>query len=159
MTLDELSDKITSKKYSNIPMHARPRKVYRANSANELTKAILAYFELKGIKAWRQASEGRYLMGRSYHDLNGRVRQEKGMYIPRFKGGKGAGDITATIPPYGRRLEIEIKWGKDRLSEAQKEFKEEIESMGAVYMVTKTWEDFIFQIEKILNQQPLRKVS
>jgi hypothetical protein len=116
MTLRELSEAIAIKKYANIPEHARPVKKLKENSANELTKSILAYFEYNDIMAWRQASEGRYIKGKEYTDWAGRKKEEKGMYIPRSKGGKGSADVTATLPPYGRRLEIEVKYGKDRQS-------------------------------------------
>lgn len=150
MTLKELSSAISDKKYKGIPVHARPMRTYSDRNANELTKAIIAFLEFHNIKAWRQASEGRYIQGREYKDMYGKVRQEKGMYIPRSKAAKGIGDITATLPPLGRRLEIEVKHGRDKQSDAQKEFQKEIEAMGGIYMVVKTWDDFIFQIQKHL---------
>lgn len=147
MTLKELSKALSDQKHSTVPEHCRPVKSYRDNSANELTKSVLAYFEFKGWKAWRQASEGRFIQGRNYKDWAGREKQEKGMYIPRSKAAKGIGDI-ACIMKGGRFLSVEIKFGKDRMRDEQKKFKEEAEEAGAVYMVVKTWEDFIFQINK-----------
>jgi len=149
MTLKELAQALVNKKYSHIPEHARPVVKYRDGTANELTKAILAYFELRGWKAFRQASEGRYLPEQKVKNVLGQqVTVKKGMYIPRSRGAKGSGDISGALPPHGTRIEIEIKIGKDRQSDVQKEFQAEIEAMGAIYMIVRTWQDFIFQISK-----------
>lgn len=149
MTLKELSTAIIAKKYSSIPAHARPIVRLGEGSANELTKSILAYFEFKGIKAWRQSSEGRFIQGKEYTDWMGRKKQEKGQYIPRAGGAKGSADITATLPPLGRRLEVEVKYGKDRQSPDQKKFQEEIEAMGGIYIIVRTWDDFITKMKQI----------
>lgn len=151
MTIKQLSSALMEKRYKNstVPEYARPVVRLSDKSANELTKTIVAYFEYKGIQAWRQSSEGRYLKGKEYTDWSGRKKEEKGMFIPRAHGAKGSADITATLPPLGRRLEIEVKFGKDRQSDVQKEFQRKVESMGGLYMIVRTWEEFVFQIEKI----------
>jgi hypothetical protein len=149
MTLKELSKAISDKNHPNVPLHCRPNKPLSDSSANNLTKAIIAYFDYKGIQAWRQSSEGRYLKGKEYTDMFGRKKEEKGMYIPRAGGARGSADITCTIPPLGRRLEIEVKFGKDRQSDDQKKFQQQIESMGGIYIIVKTWQDFEFQINKL----------
>lgn len=152
MTLRDLSTLYMNTKYANVPAHCRPIKAFKESSANELTKSILAWFELKGIKAYRQASEGRYIPEQSQYNVIGqKIVTSKGKFIPRSKAAKGCGDITATLPPLGRRLEIEIKYGADKQSEVQKEFQAEIEAMGALYMIAKTWDGFLFQIEKIIK--------
>lgn len=158
MTLKDLSKWYAQEKFSSVPEHCRPKKVFSDAGANELTKAILTYFELKKWKAWRQASEGRYLPGKTYTDWAGRKQQEKGTYIPRNKAGKGSADITCTVPPLGRRLEIEVKFGKDRQSEDQKKFQKEIEDMGGIYIIVKTWDDFWFQVKKIEEENQKFKV-
>lgn len=147
MTLKELSKAISDSKYGNIPVHARPLRVYSEKSANELTKSILAYLEFNGVKAWRQASEGRYIQGKEYTDMFGRKKQEKGMYIPRSKAAKGIGDISAVIR--GQFVSIEIKYGKDRMRPEQRQFAEELKDSGGTYIVVKTWDDFIRQIKQM----------
>jgi len=149
MTLRELAEQIAAKRYAKIPKHAWKNVKFSDSGANELTKAILAYFELKGIKAWRQASEGRFIQGKEYKDMYGRSVREKGMYIPRSKAAKGSGDITVILPPLGRRLDVEVKYGKDRQSDDQKRFQSELEAMGGLYIIVRTWEDFMHQIVKI----------
>ncbi len=148
MTLKEFTTAYYDKRYksSTVPAHAQPRKPFHENSANELTKTVLAYFEFKGIKAWRQASEGRFIRGKEYTDWAGRPREEKGTFIPRSKAAKGIGDICALTP---RFTSIEIKYGKDRQSDDQKKFQKEIENSGGIYMIVRTWEDFYLQITKL----------
>jgi len=138
-------------KDSTVPKHAQPRTPFKEGSANELTRTIIAFFKMKGIEAWRQASEGRFIKGREYTDWKGMKKEEKGMYIPRSKKAKGSADISVTIPPLGRRLEVEVKYGKDRQSDDQKDFQKRIEAMGGIYMIAKTWDDFYGQITKYVK--------
>jgi len=67
------------------------------------------------------------------------------------KGGtrRGIADIMATKKiqhgdrTIGLTVAIEVKIGKDRLSEHQLAVKEEVERGGGVYMVAKDWDQFI----------------
>ena len=154
MTLRELAEQIAAKRYANIPKHAWKIVKFSDSGANELSKAILGYFELKGIKANRQSSEGRYIQGKEYTDWAGRKKRENGKYIQRSKASVGSGDITVTLPPLGRRLDIEVKYGKDRQSDVQKKFQSELEAMGGIYIIVRTWEDFYHQITKIVPTEP-----
>lgn len=150
MTLKDLQAAIIEKKYSNVPVHARPAVKLSDAGANELTKAILAFFDYKGIKAWRQSSDGRYLKGKEYTDWMGRKREEKGKYIPRSKAAVGIGDI-AFIGESGRFGSIEVKFGKDRQREEQKIFQAEVETSGAIYFIAKSWPDFYEQIKQYVK--------
>jgi hypothetical protein len=51
MTLKDLAKWYAQDKFSNIPEHCRPKKTFSDAGANELTKSILVYFELKKVKA------------------------------------------------------------------------------------------------------------
>lgn len=147
MTLKQLATAYMELKYKAIPAHCRPVKKFFDNSANALRDSILAYFELKKIKAWPVATEGRYLREQWTTNVIGqRVQTQKGMFIPRSKKAKGAGDIKVVLPPNGRSLDIEIKYGRDMQREDQKAFQEEVEAMGGLYIIVKTFDDFIFQI-------------
>lgn len=156
MTIKAFSELYNNTKYATIPEHARPNRQFKENSANELTKAVLAWFELNKIHAFRQSSEGRYLAPKTVTNVIGKViTLGTGKYIPRSKGAKGSADIAATIPPLGRRLEVEIKYGKDRQSDFQKDFQKEVESMGGIYIIVKTWDGFLYDINRIIAQQQL----
>lgn len=144
MTLKELALALSNKLHGNVPPHCRPIKKFSDSSANELTKAILAYAKLKDFFAERQSSEGRYRPGKEVVNVIGQKRQMPGQWLPGQ--GKGKADIKALIK--GRLIEIEVKHGKDRLRPDQIKYKEQIERSGGVYLVVKTWEDFYQQIKQ-----------
>lgn len=151
MTLKELSIAITAKEQENIPVHCRSYKRLSDSSANELTKSILAWFKYQrmiGMKCFaeRQGVEGRYRPGKEVTDVLGHRKQMKGMYLPA--NNKGAADIKAMIS--GKAIEIEVKHGKDRQSDDQKKYQERVEAGGGIYLIVKTWDDFMFQITKYL---------
>lgn len=150
MTLREFSDLYNNTKYGHIPVHARPNRQFKENSANELTKSILFWFEFHGIKAWREASEGRYLPPKTVKNVMGKtVILGSGTFIPRSKGAKGLGDVSAVIS--GLYTSWEIKYGKDRQSEVQKETQKEIELSGGKYFIVKDWSSFMFQVKPLMN--------
>jgi hypothetical protein len=53
----------------------------------------------------------------------------------------GSADISATIK--GRSVKIEVKIGKDRQSEAQKRYQENIEKAGGTYIIAKDFDSFV----------------
>lgn len=150
MTLRQLATAYSEMKYrdSTVPAHCRPSHSFSEKSANDLTKAVLGWFEVKGIKAMRQSTEGRYLPGSTVENVIGQKITQKGKWIPRSKQGIGQGDIRVLLPPHGRTMEIEIKYGKDRQSDAQKKYQEELEQAGGIYLIVKSWDGFIEQIKK-----------
>lgn len=154
MTIKEFSalyNRWRASKRPNVPLHAQPQKSFSDKSANDLTMAIICFFEMKEIKAMRQSSEGRYLPGSTVTNVIGQRITQKGTWIPRSKAGVGQGDIRVVLPPYGRTLEIEVKFGKDRPSEQQKRYRQQLEQMGGIYFIVKTWDDFDFQIQPLLK--------
>lgn len=152
MNLKELADTISQQRHSNIPAHARPPLSYSDKDAGKFQTAILAYLRLKGLKAWRQSSEGRYLREEYMTNVVGlKIKVGGGKFIPRDKEVKGIGDVCAVLPPNGRFIAIEVKIGKDRQNEEQKEFQREMDEAGAIYFVTKTWDDFQLQISKYIQ--------
>lgn len=150
MTLKELSKLFVEEKHKNIPAHCRPTKTFTDKTANGLTNAILAFFTLKGIKAWRQASEGRYIKEQSVINAIGqKVVTAKGKFIPRGKASKGIGDVVAVVN--GLFTCWEVKIGKDRQSEDQKKFEKEITASGGKYFLVKTWDDFFVQVKEFVK--------
>ncbi len=143
MTLKELALAYSNKMHSKVPAHCRPMKTFSDKSANDLTKAIIAYAKIKDFFAERQSSEGRYRPGKEVTNVMGQKKQLPGQWLPGQ--GKGKADIKALIK--GRLIEIEVKHGRDKLRPEQIEYKQQIERSGGVYLVVKTWEDFYQQIK------------
>jgi len=128
--------------YPSLPSYSHTRKTYSDKTSQGLTKAIVTYFDVCGVKAWRQSSEGRYREGETVIDVVGRTRIMKGTWLPGQNVGHA--DVSAIIQ--GRFVAVEVKIGKDRQSDKQKEFERELVKSGGVYIIVKTWEDFINQI-------------
>lgn len=143
MTLKELALAYSNKMHSKVPAHCRPMKTFSDKSANDLTKAIIAYAKIKDFFAERQSSEGRYRPGKEVTNVMGQKKQLPGQWLPGQ--GKGKADIKALIK--GRLIEIEVKHGRDKLRPEQIEYKQQIERSGGVYLVVKTWDDFYQQIK------------
>jgi transposase len=143
MTIKELALAYSNKMHSKVPAHCRPMKTFSDKSANDLTKAIIAYAKIKDFFAERQSSEGRYRPGKEVTNVMGQKKQLPGQWLPGQ--GKGKADIKALIK--GRLIEIEVKHGRDKLRPEQIEYKQQIERSGGVYLVVKTWDDFYQQIK------------
>jgi hypothetical protein len=107
---------------------------------------------LHGHKAWRQGSEGRYRPGATITDVVGRQRTLKGTWLPGQN--KGASDVACIIN--GRFVAIEVKM-KDKQSEAQRRYQEEVEQSGGIYFVAKDFESFIKFYQQIIQQSCLTK--
>lgn len=150
MTLKNLGILHTERAYksSSMPQHTWKWHHFSEKNANELTKAIIAFFELNEIKAWRQASEGRYIPGKTYDNVIGQRITLKGMYIPRSKAAKGIGDISSVIK--GTFVSWEVKFGKDRQRSEQKDFQSDLEKSGGKYHLVKDWDGFCEQVKQYL---------
>jgi hypothetical protein len=102
-----------------------PRK-YTDKTANGLTKMIVDWIKYNGGQAERISTTGRYIVSQK--------RWIKG------SGTKGSADISATIK--GRSVKIEVKIGKDKMSEDQHKYKEAIEKAGGIYYIAKDFDSF-----------------
>jgi len=140
MTLKELSQQYIKWKYADtsVPAHAMPIKKYSDKTANGLTKAIIDYIRMNGGYADRINNMGVYVKAKII-DRGHEVLIERGKYI-RSGSRKGIADIMAS--KRGRMVAIEIKIGKDKLSEHQKIIENEVIKSGGIYMIARTWNQF-----------------
>ena len=113
-------------RYSNVPPHALP-KLKVTSDANGLTQAIISWLNLNGHFATRVSSSGRYL-------------PQLGKFIPSTTK-RGCADIHCVLN--GRHVSIEVKVGRDKMSEAQHEMKAMIEKAGGLYFVATDFEQFM----------------
>lgn len=115
-------------RYPNVPAYAVPRAKYSDKDANGLTRCIIDHVNLQpGCMAWRSG--------------NAPVYDEK---IKRHRSGnvrKGVADISAIRE--GRAWQIEVKIGRDKLSEPQRDFAAEVQAAGGVYCVAYTLDQFL----------------
>ena len=128
-------------RYPNVPSIALPKFEYNEKSANGLTKCILDFVNLSGYLAERTGTEGRVIDNRkTYTDVIG--RQKTIGLVKRIKtsGLVGSSDLKLYIN--GKIVAIEIKIGRDRQSQAQKEYQERMEKAGGIYLIIKDFDSF-----------------
>lgn len=120
--------------HRNIPESARVSTKFSDKTANGLTKCIIAFITLSGGWATRVTSTGRMIPTGKTEVFDGKLK-----WIPGTTK-KGTPDIMATLN--GKSLFIEVKIGKDRQSEAQKQVEADINASGGYYFCAKDFESF-----------------
>lgn len=114
---------------------------FRDDTANSLTKCIIALIRLHGGQAKRINTTGRPIDNRqTFTDVVGRTRTIGSMtWIPGTST-RGSADISATIA--GWSVKIEVKIGADRHSPAQKDYQHSVEAAGGIYYIAKDFTSF-----------------
>jgi hypothetical protein len=105
----------------------KPRASRKAtNPTTVLTDQVIKYVRSHdSCDAWRISTQGIY---------------REGVGLIQNKSMKGLPDIMAIV--YGRYVGIEIKWGKDIQSEAQKAVEARIKATGGAYLIVSEFETF-----------------
>jgi hypothetical protein len=139
-----------ARKHPEIPERLAPNKPMKSNTANNLTQAIIKFIKLSGWQAERISTSGRVIDQSKVvtNVLGHQYRIGSSKYIPGT-GTKGSADISATIK--GRSVKIEVKVGKDRMSEAQKVYQANIEMAGGVYVMARSFDDFYTWFNEFMN--------
>jgi len=135
---------------TKMPKEYVPKTVFNDNTANSLTKAIVTWINLNGYQAERISTTGRYIDNSKIVTdvLGNKKRIGSGKYI-KGSGTNGSADISATIK--GRSIKIEVKIGKDRQSDAQKEYQAMIERAGGIYFIAKDFDEFMMFYKSIVE--------
>ena len=127
-------------KYPNNPYLTKQE--YTDKTANGLTRAIIDFVKLQGYQAERISSTGRPIDNRkSYTDAIGMQRVIGSIEWIKGTGTNGSADLSCTIE--GKSVKIEVKIGKDRQSEAQKQYQRDIEKAGGLYVIAKDFTSFV----------------
>ena len=139
--------KLKLRKYAithpNLPPDYIPKTMYKDSTANGLTKAICDYINYNGYQAERINTMG---TAREKKTTAGKVI---GVTWTKGTSTAGSADISATIK--GRSVKIEVKIGKDRQSEAQKRYQENIEKAGGIYIIAKDFDSFVEWYENFIQ--------
>ena len=123
---------------------------WKDDSANSLTSCVIAYVQYMGGQAERISSQGQYREGAKIQVGTGELAHTKqlpGKWTPG-QSTKGTADISSTIR--GRSVKIEIKYGKDVQSQVQKEYQASIEKAGGVYIIVRTFDEFVIWYESFI---------
>ncbi len=150
MTLKDLSELEWKYQCSKTQMRPDyvPKTKFSDTTANGLEKCICAYIKLNGGMAERRKNTGRYIDdSKIVTDITGAQRViGKGKYIPGT-GRNGTPDCSGIWK--GKPVAIEVKIGKDRMSQAQIEYKEDFEKAGGIYIIAKTFTQFVEELNKV----------
>lgn len=131
----------TKELYPNVPDIALPKIEYSDRSANGLTKCILDFLIFSGHFCERTGNEGRVIDGRkTYTDVIGRQKTIGTVKRIKSSGTNGTSDLKAII--FGKMIAIEVKFGKDRQSQAQKDYQAMIERAGGIYLIARNFDEF-----------------
>ena len=98
-------------------------------TANSLTKLIMMWFKVNGHFSGRVNTQGNY-------------NAKLGKWV-KSGSTRGMADISAVVD--GRSISVEVKIGKDKVRESQLKVKAQMEKAGGVYLIVRTFEDFIEQ--------------
>ena len=135
-------------KYPSFPEHAIPQPKYSDATANGLTKCVIDFLNLSGHQAERISSMGRVIDKRKKStDVLGRERTIGSLTYIKGTSTNGTADISSIIN--GKSVKIEIKIGKDRQSEAQKKYQQATEKAGGIYLITKSFDEFMEQYKQL----------
>jgi hypothetical protein len=135
-------------RYPNLPEYARVAPKYTDKDANSLTKCIIDYIRITGGQAERISVTGRKIsQKKTYTDILGNRKTIGSDRWIKSSMKKGSADISATIN--GRAVKIEVKIGKDKQSQAQIEYQKQVEAAGGIYIIVKSYDDFIIQLKEI----------
>lgn len=148
--LKELKLNQSINEHPNVPRYAISVPKYEDKTANGLTRCIIDYIQLSDQQAERINTMGRPIDNRKQvTDVLGRTKTIGSMTWGKSTATKGSADISATIQ--GRSVKIEVKIGKDRQSQDQKVYQQNIEKSGGQYWIVKNFDDFIKKYEEFLE--------
>lgn len=122
-------------------------------NTNSLTRAVIKFIQSEGHQAERISVEGRVIAKtRTVNDyLMGGTRKATTYKRVRSSMQRGTADISATI--FGKSVKIEIKVGRDKQSDYQRRYQEQVERAGGVYMIIRDMDQFLAWYEAISGRR------
>jgi len=146
------------RKYPSFPQHAIPVPKYSDSTANGLTKCVIDFLTYSGHQAERISSMGRMIDKRKEStDVLGNTRMIGSLTYIKGTSTNGTADISSIIN--GKSVKIEIKIGADRQSPAQKKYQKATEKAGGIYLITKSFDEFMKQYTTLSADVKLRIVA
>lgn len=125
--LNTLAEQRKAERSPNFPAKYIPKSKYNDKSSGKLTRCIVDYLNLSGhFATWLQST--------------GTYRADVGKYIPSQQRA-GMPDIFSVVE--GRAVFVEIKIGRNSLSQQQKETISDLQKAGAAVYVAKDFAGFL----------------
>lgn len=112
-------------------------------TAGGLTQLICCWLKWKGHYANRINTQGQARVHKipRFNIGSGEMQYSKNVQWTKGTTKRGTPDISCII--YGRAVWVEVKVGKDRLSDAQKEQGEAIQEAGGTWFVARDMQSFV----------------
>lgn len=139
-TLAALDLEAKQRQHPTVPAHALVKSKFSDTTANELTRAVIRCIELHGGYAVRINTQGQF-------------NEKLGKWTTGTTR-RGTADVHAVA--FGLHLAIEIKVGRDRLSDAQQATAEDVEQAGGRYFVARDFETFYAWFATLADAHPSR---
>jgi len=137
-------------KYPNFPEHAIPVPVYSDKTANGLTTMVIDWLQLNKHQAERVNTMGTARVEKGIKDeVFNRGTPTKITWTPGG-GTKGSADIHSTI--HGYSVKWEVKIAKDRQSDYQKKYENDVKAAGGLYFIIKDFDQFYEIYQKIVEK-------
>lgn len=150
--LESMANADNARKHPNIPINYLAKSTYRDDTANGLTRCIVDYIRLKGGQAERINTIGIPIdTRREVTDILGHRHMIGSLAWRKSSNTVGSADISATIR--GRSVKIEVKIGRDRQSEAQRQYQASIEAAGGLYFTAKDFASFLIWYHATFNER------
>lgn len=125
-----------------IPEYARTKKKYADKKANGLTKCIVDWIRLNGGHAERVNVHGRPIdRTKVITNCLGQSQRIGSIDWIQAGGTKGSADIHGVIN--GKAVLIEVKIGRDKLSQEQKNYRHKVTQAGAFYFIAQSFDQFM----------------
>ena len=137
-------------KHPNFPPHAIPIPTYSDKSANGLTKCIIDWLQLNGHQAERINTMGVARIEKGITDEVFNRGTPQKITWTKGTGTKGSADISATIR--GFSVKIEVKYGKDIQSSAQRKYEADVKAAGGIYYIAKDFDSFYEWYIKLIEK-------
>jgi hypothetical protein len=132
---------------------AKKKKLTKLNetTANGITNCIDTYCKLIGAHFNRIQSQGQYRPGHKIISGTGILRKETVTPGTWTRGTTRKGTFDAEIIHKGKVIKVEIKAGKDRLSEYQKQYMADLQAQGIICLIARDFENFSLELCKVLE--------
>ena len=150
-------------KYPNVPEHYNQIKMPSDDSANGLTKCIIQFLLASGHFAERISNQGQYRDNtKEVSDVLGRKYKVGSGQWTKGQGTLGTADISAQIRRLGDQyaipVKIEVKFGRDTQSEDQKVYAANVQQAGGVYMIARTFDQFIEWYDSFMDEMVIKRM-
>lgn len=153
--LIELAIAENRRKHPNFPDAYRPKPSYTDKTSNGLTKCIIDFLNFSGHQAERISSSGRMIDNRKIvTDSMGFMKTiGSTKWIPGTST-SGTADISSVVSTPtrpGLSWKIEVKIGKDRQSDKQKQYQARVQAAGGIYTIAKDFTGFLYDYDAIMS--------